>query len=80
MTDTDPKSEEVRISLFRAMPPARRLAMAAGWSTTLRNMSRAGLRQQFSGASDTRLNRLFADRWLGPELAAKVYGPLDADG
>lgn len=80
MTDTDSQSEEVRLRILRAMSPARRLTLAVGWSTALRDMTRAGLRQQFSGASETRLSRLFAERWLGPELAAKVYGALDAHG
>ena len=29
--------------------------------------------QQFSDASEAQLHRLFAERWLGSELAAKVY-------
>lgn len=73
MTDTDHESEKLRLDIFRRMSPARRLAMAAGWSTSLRQMSRAALKQQHQGATDAQLQRLFANRWLGPELAAAVY-------
>lgn len=80
MTDTDAKADEVRIALLRAMSPARRLALATGWSTTLRELTRASLREQFAGESETKLRRRFAERWLGEELATKAYGPAVADG
>ena len=56
------------------MTPAKRLALATGWSSALRELTRAALRNQFTGASEDELKRHFAQRWLGPELAAKVYG------
>jgi len=80
MEDTDPKAEEVRIRLLRAMSPARRLALAAGWSNTLRELTRATLRDQFVGESEEQIRRRFADRWLGEELAEKVYGPIAGHG
>jgi len=36
----------------------------------------SGLRQRHPQASEDELRRHLADLWLGPELAARVYGPL----
>lgn len=80
MTDTDQQTESLRLQLFRRMSPARRLAMATGWSTSLRQMSRAALRQQHADEPEERLRRRFAERWLGPELAAKVYPLTETHG
>jgi hypothetical protein len=80
MNDTSPEAAEVQMRIFRAMPPARRLGIALSWSMGLRDMIKAKLRQDNPGASEAMLLRLLADRWLGPELATKVYGPHSAYG
>lgn len=80
MNDTSPEVEAVRMSIFRAMPTERKLAMAFGWSRVLRDLTREGIRKQFPGASDAKIERLLVDRCLGPELAAKAYGPLSQYG
>jgi hypothetical protein len=76
MNDTSPQADEVRLRLFRAMSPERKLSTALSWSTALREMIRAKIKVECSGATEAQQRRLLADRWLGPELAAKVYGPL----
>ena len=38
-----------------------------------------GLRQRHPQATPEQLRRLLADLWLGPELAARVYGPLSEE-
>jgi hypothetical protein len=80
MNDTTDEAERVRLRALRAMSPARRLAMATGWSQSVREMSRAGLRRQFPQASERHLHRLLVERVLGPELALKAYGPLNQHG
>ncbi len=80
MNDNDQKAETLRLQLLRQMPPGKRLALAAGWSTSLRHLSRAALRQQHAGASGLELQRLFAERWLGPELAAALYPTAEVHG
>ncbi len=80
MNDTTAKAEQVRLSALRAMSPTRRLSMALGWSQSVREMSRAGLRRQYPDCSEQDLHRLMADRVLGSELALKAYGPLNAHG
>lgn len=73
MTDTSPQAEAMRLDLFRRMSPQKRLAMAAGWSTSLRRMSLAALAKENAGLPEAAVKRLFAERWLGAELAARVY-------
>jgi hypothetical protein len=80
VNDSNPQADAVRLTLFKGMSPSRRLAMATGWSTSMRELVRANLRRQFHGASEASLRRLMAERWLGNELAAKVYGPADTHG
>ncbi len=75
--DTSPEAERVLIELLRRTPPWRRLQLADQMSRTARELSIAGLRLRFPGASAAELRRRFADIHLGPELAARVYGALN---
>jgi hypothetical protein len=80
VTDTSIEAEAIQLRILRAMPPGRRLALATGWSGSLRSMIRAKLHDDNRGATPAQLHRLFADRWLGPELAAAVYDPSNTNG
>jgi len=80
MNDTSAKAEQVRLCALRAMSPTRRLSMALGWSQSMRELSRAGLRRQFPNFSEQELHRLMAERVLGTELALKAYGPMNSHG
>lgn len=80
VNDSSPDAEAVRLTLIQRMSPSRRLAMATGWSNSLREMVRASVRSQFKGAPENFVRRLLAERWLGSELATKVYGPPDTHG
>lgn len=64
------------LDLLRTAPPWRKLAMLGEMHETLRTLMLTGLRQRHPQASPAELKRRLADLWLGPELAAKVYGPL----
>jgi hypothetical protein len=77
--DTSPEAERVLIELLRQAPAWRRLQLADRMSATARQISLAGLRARHPKASESELRRRFADLQLGPELAAKVYGPPPAD-
>ena len=74
--DTHPDAERVLIELLRRATPARKLAMVLDANRTARLLALAGLRERHPGESAARLRRRLADLWLGPELAAKAYGPL----
>jgi hypothetical protein len=74
--DTHPDAERVLIDLWRHASPARKMAMVLSANRTARTLAMTGLRERYPGESPARLKRRFADLWLGPELAAKAYGPL----
>lgn len=73
--DTHPDAERVLIELLRRASPARKMAMVLSANRTARALAMTGLRERHPGESETRLQRRLADLWLGPELAAKAYGP-----
>lgn len=77
--DTSPEAERVLIELLRQAPAWRRLQLADRMSSTVRNLSLAGLRARHPRANEAELRRRFADIHLGPELAAQVYGPRPAE-
>jgi hypothetical protein len=74
--DTSPQAERVLIELWRRASPARKMAMVLSANQTARALAMTGLRERHPGDSPARLQRRLADLWLGPELAAKAYGPL----
>jgi hypothetical protein len=80
MNDSSSEADAVRLTLIQGMSPSRRLAMATGWSSAMRELVRSNLKTQFAGESEAFLQRLFAERWLGRELAVKVYGPSEKYG
>jgi hypothetical protein len=73
--DTHPDAERVLINLLRQATPARKLAVVLSANRTARLLALTGLRERHPGESPARLRRRLADLWLGPELAAKAYGP-----
>ena len=74
--DTSPEAERVLIELLREASPARKIEMVLGANRTARTLALAGLCERHPEESDARLWRRLADLELGPELAAKAYGPL----
>ena len=72
--DTSPEAEEVQLQLFRDAPSWRKLEMAFALNRSLRRLivANAGVK-----APEDR-HRLLAERWLGSDLAKKVYGPLQS--
>ncbi len=74
--DTHPEAERVLIGLLRAASPARKMAMLLDANRTARALAMTGLRERYPHDSAARLRRRLADLWLGPELAARAYGPL----
>ncbi len=76
--DTSPEAEAVLIELLRQAPPWRKLHMVSQLNQTVRTLALSGLRQRYPEATSQELRRRLADLLLGPELAARVYGPLEA--
>ena len=80
LTDTSPETEHVLFAMLRDMPPWRKLEMVAQLNQTARDLALAGLRERHPHAAPEELRRRLADIILGPELAARVYGPLTEAG
>jgi hypothetical protein len=74
--DTSPEAERVLVELWRCASPARKMAAIMSANRTARMLAMTGLRARHRNESPARLQRRLADLWLGPELAAKAYGPL----
>jgi len=75
LSDTAPASERLQIELMRQAPPWRKVYLAGQMTETVRLLAISGLRQRHPQATPAELQRLLADLWLGPELAARVYDP-----
>jgi hypothetical protein len=75
-----PEVEQLRINRLRQMPPWRKLVLLSEMNRMVRTLAMVGLRQRYPHESDAQHRRRLADLVLGPELAARVYGPmLEAD-
>ena len=75
--DTSPEAEKVLIDLWRKASTARKFRMIEDNQRSVLALSLSGLRMRHPHESEQRLRRRLADLVLGPEMAAKVYGPLD---
>jgi hypothetical protein len=76
LSDTRPEAEAVWIELWRIAPPWRKLQILEQLNAQMRTLALAGLRARYPAADEAELGRRLADLLLGPELAAKAYGPL----
>lgn len=77
--DTSPEAEQVLIDLLRRASVERKLEMLDQMNRSAQELARMGLRARHAGATDAQLRRYLADLLLGPELAARAYGPLPPD-
>jgi hypothetical protein len=75
-SDTVPEVEKLQIDRLRQMPPWRKLALLGEMNRTVRMLALAGLRDRYPDESQAQHRRRLADLMLGPELAARVYGPM----
>lgn len=74
--DTRPEAEQVQIEWLRQAPTWRKLQMVGELNRMVCILALSGLRQDYPEATEEELWRRLAGLWLGPELAARVYGPL----
>jgi hypothetical protein len=73
--DTEPEAERVLVELLRQAPASRKLEMLGQMNAAVRQLALQGLRVRHPGATEAELRRYLADLLLGPELAARAYGP-----
>lgn len=74
--DTCPEAEAVLIGLLHKAPPWRKLHMVDQLNQTVLTLALSGLRMRYPTATPQELRRRLADLLLGPDLAARAYGPL----
>ena len=74
--DTSAEAEEVQIALLRQAPAWRKLEIAFQLTRSLKNMIRADLQERYPHDDPAMHHRRLAHRWLGSDLASKVYGVL----
>ena len=74
-SDTHPDIERLQIERLREMPAWRKLELTAEMGRAVRTLALAGLRQRYPDDTPAQRRRRLADLMLGPEVAARVYGP-----
>jgi len=74
--DTRPEAEAVLIGLLRQAPAWRKVQMVDQLNQAVRLLALSGLRTRYPSATPQELRRRLADLLLGPDLAARTYGPL----
>ena len=75
--DTTAAAAAVQVRILRALPPWRKLALAAHMQEQTDTIILQTLRHTYPHASPRELRRRLFDRKLGPARALAVYGPLD---
>lgn len=70
--DTSPEAERFLVERTRQMPVHRKLQLAWQWSAAMRQLAWSDVQHQHPRAPVDELWARFAERTLGPELAAKV--------
>lgn len=73
--DTAPYVEQMQIERLRQMPVWRKLMLVGEMNQAVRDLALDGLRQRHPHDSPAQRQRRLANLLLGPELAARVYGP-----
>ena len=78
-SDTHPDIERLQIERLRQMPSWRKMELVGDMNEAVRTLALAGLRQRHPNEPPAQRQRRLADLMLGPELAARVYGPVQED-
>ncbi|MDD3826976.1 MAG: hypothetical protein PHY79_13490 [Anaerolineae bacterium] len=73
--DTHPDLERLQVERLRQMPTWRKMALMSEMTQSVRTLALAGLRQRYPTDTPAQRRRRLADLLLGPELAARAYGP-----
>jgi hypothetical protein len=71
--DTSRQAEDVQVELWRGMSPMSKVQAVSALTRSVLQLSLAGIRQRFPGATDSECKIRLARLTLGPELAERVY-------
>lgn len=75
--DTTPAASAIQVRILRAMPPWRKVALAAQMHEQVDIIITQTLRQAYPNATLRELRRRLFDRKLGEQRALEVYGPIE---
>jgi hypothetical protein len=78
-SDTHPDIERLQTERLRQMHGWRKLELMAEMSQAVRMLALAGLRERYPADTPAERRRRLADLILGPELAARAYGPFHGE-
>ena len=73
-SDTSPEAWKVWVDLLRKISPEVKLQRAIEYTAMVRQLSEAGIRQAYPGASEREIFLRMAQRQLGRELFQKIFG------
>lgn len=76
MNDPTPPIDRRIIEYWRTAPPWQKLKAIDELNETLKLLALSDLRRRYPHASESELQRRLAERWLGKEVAARVYGDV----
>ncbi len=76
--DTDPQAEAVQLKIYREMATSRKIELVFEAIEMNRSLVLAGIQSRYPKAGPEEVRRRFMGLSLGEDLAARVYGPLEA--
>lgn len=79
ISDLAPDIAALLTNHWRTIPVWRKLADVDELNEALKILALSDLRRRYPYASDAQLQRRLAERWLGVDLATRVYGPMPED-
>ncbi|MBP1465379.1 hypothetical protein EYB53_006645 [Candidatus Chloroploca sp. M-50] len=75
-TDCSVTTTALLINHWRTTPPWQKLNAINELNEALKLLALSDLRRRHPTESEAQLQRRLATRWLGAELADRVYGPM----
>lgn len=80
LADINPQAEKAYIAILGRLSPWEKANLIADMAESGRELVLLSLRKHYPEASEGQILRYLAERMLGPELAERVYGPLEEAG
>lgn len=78
-SDVSPTTASLMVTYWRTTPFWQKLAHVNELNQSLQTLATSDLRRRYPTESDMQIRRRLATRWLGAELAERVYGPIDEE-
>jgi hypothetical protein len=75
-SDCSPATTALLIDHWRTAPPWQKLNAINELNESLKLLALSDLRRRHPTESEAQIQRRLATRWLGADLADRVYGPI----